>query len=176
MKLREAINSHKGDRVKIGSSSSFVFCGLVDDGITKNLEEIAQYEMQRKLKSYELRTRKSRAAFIHLWAHKMNDGLRKLRLQSNQEKWTPAEHEAKVAEYIKEFEARKQEDKERRESGQAAREHLASWVDFLDRRVKEIYPSLEGGFIILIEGHEVGEYWTYEEYERKWGHEEADIL
>ena len=43
---------------------------------------------------------------------------------------------------------------------------IENFKGFEERRVREEYESLEGGTIILIEGHEAGSYWTYEEYER----------
>lgn len=176
MKLRETLKNFKGEKVKIGSSSSFVFCGMVDDDITATLDVLSQYEMQKKLKAYELRTKKSRVGFCQLWAKKMNEGLRTLRMQSRVEGWTKEQHEAKVKEFIKDFDEQKKADQERRQSGEAAREYFKAWVGFLDRNVKEEYESMEGGYIIIIDGNEIGEYWTYEEYERRWKDDEAHIL
>ena len=169
MKLREALKNHMGERVKIGAASSFIFCGMVDDFIFDKLERLTEHEIKKKLKAYELKTKKSRVAFYQLWAHKMNDGLRNLRLQSRKEGWTQTQHEEKVKEFIRQFEEQKSIDHERRRSGEAAKDMMTSWVGFLDLRVKEEYESIEDGYIIIIEGTELGEYWTYEEYERKWG-------
>ena len=46
-----------------------------------------------------------------------------------------------------------------------ARLYLAKHVPLLDRKVIDAYPRITGGYAIIIEGEELGKYWSREEYE-----------
>lgn len=99
MKLKEALEKKKGERVKVGAASSFMYCGYVGDDFQ---------EVFDKLSWLTLEARRYRRSF----------------------KYTQNK----------------------------------PFVPLLNREVKDMYPSIEGGTIIIIEGDEGGAYWTYDEY------------
>ena len=169
MKLREALKNHMGEKVKVGSASSFVFCGDVDENIFDTMEQLSQYEVKKRLKSYSLQTRKSHKTFMNKWADKMNRGLRRIKRTAAIEEWCLERYEKEIATFMNECEAEKEREREDRVSNQAAEQFMKAWDGFLDRRVKEEYESIDVGTIIIIVGNESGEYWTYDEFERKWG-------
>ena len=169
MKLREALKNHMGEKVKVGLASSFVFCGDVNEYIFDTMERLSEYEVKKRLRSYALETRKSHKTFMNKWADKMNRGLRRIKRTAAIEDWSLERYEKEIAVFMNECETEKERERENRVSNQAAEQFKKAWVSFLDRRVKEEYESIDEGTIIIIEGNESGEFWTCDEFERKWG-------
>ena len=168
MDLRETLGKYTGGRVKIGSSSSFIYCGPVNDAIYWALEQASKTELEKKLNALEKSARRRDANFDIFWAAKLNDGLQKIRAEAKAQKLTPLQTEKKMAEFIDKTAKMKARDRERVDKQlSTVPDRIKNWKPFLDRRVKEEYESIEGGTIIIIEGHEVGDFWTYEEYERR---------
>lgn len=167
MKLKEALKNHMGEKVKIGSSASFVFCGEVDENIFETMKQCSEYEIEKRMKAYTLQTRKSHKAFMSKLADKMNAGLRRIKRQAAFESWELDRYNKEIAAFMNECESEKEHEREMRMNNVASEEFKKNWVEFLERNVKEEYESLEGGTIIIIEGNETGAYWTYEEYERR---------
>lgn len=176
MKLKEVLKNHMGENVKLGASSSFVYCGMADAGIFETVEMLSQKELQKKAKAFETRKRKGHIYFMKRWSEKLNRGLRRLRYEATANGWTKEQVEARTKEFFKDFEQRKERDRQRVESGEDVAERLQGWVGFLDRKVKEVYEGFDGETIIIFEGNELGAYWTFEEYERGWADDEGDIL
>lgn len=170
MDLRETLKNHKGEKVKVGSASSFVFCGTVDDAAYDAIMQASKTELEKKLNALERSARRRDANFDHVWGTKLNDGLQRIRAEARVQKLTTLQTEQRMTEYIEKVAKLKARDRERVDKQLSnIPERIKNWTPFLDRRVREKYESIEGGTIIIIEGQEIGDFWTYEEYERRCG-------
>lgn len=168
MKLKEALKNHMGEHVKLGSSASFVFCGMADENIFDKIENLSQREFRKRSSMIETRSRRGHLHFARKWAEKLNNGLRNIRYEAMVNGWTQEQKDAKTKDFIESYERLKERDRQRMESGADLIEYRKSWVPFLERKVKDVYESIENenGVIIIFAGSELGEYWTEEEYER----------
>lgn len=139
MKLKEALESLKGENVKVGANSSFIFCAKVDDNTIDTIDKMAQLEKVR-LKGYLASLHKANDTFVSRW-------------QSRQY--------ANFKTYIRE----QANDRKRIDDGlREIPKKIKNFKMYSEREVNEMYPSFEGGTIIIFEGDESGQYWTYDEY------------
>lgn len=174
MKLREALSNHIGEYVKLGAACSHIYCGIAGHDIFEIVEKLSDMELKKKKKARERNNRMGHIKFQRKWAEKLNTGLRRLKTQAQINGWTKEECDAKTKAFITAYERDKEYARKRSEGDTA--EDLEAWVGFLDRTVKEIYPSIEKGIVIIFEGNEMGRYWTYDEYERGCDDDEGDVL
>lgn len=146
MKLKEALESRMGERVKVGANSSFIFCDKVDDNTIDTINKMSRLELER-LKRYLASLRKANDNFRERWKDKPKTNLGSyLRAQKNDRK--------RIDDGLRELPKR-----------------IRTFKAYSEREALESYPSIEGGTIIIFEGAESGQYWTYNEYKNGRGAE-----
>lgn len=175
MKLREALLDKK--RVKVGSGTSFVYCGPVDASrIEKHSgEELArlkaeQAEAERFIEEYprwkDIFIKNRSALLWRRQALAIKRGEDNIMLKTKEEIISEAKDEA----------ANRLERNVRRNA--ALTKKIEEWVPFLDREVVEQYKSIvdRNVDIIIFSGDEEGAYWDEEEYVKANGpFEEVEI-
>lgn len=165
MKLKEALAERKGQMAKIGSGNSFVYCGVITDDLCELLEKMSDDEYKRisdRLRKFEIHKNR----FDHIWSNKLETMTDEF-YKNVHAKHLPIDMvEQKHKKLMEKYEKEKAVDRRLTESNIShLTKIIAEWSSFTERKVKEIYPSLEQGEIIIFKGYESGRYWTYEEYE-----------
>lgn len=163
MTLREAIEERIGIKAKIGSGNAFVYCGEITEDLPEIMDRIAD-EMFAKYQKKVASERAYMDRFEHVWATKFENRVKDFHKKIR--KLPMDEVEKKHKKFLKEFEEDKAADRKAHEKTIAyISKIIEEWTRFTERKVKEIYPSLEEGEIIIFKGKESGKYWTFEEYE-----------
>ena len=167
MKLKSALKKHKGELVKIGAASSYIFCGTLDDSINDVFEKHDKIEI-RRLQKILNDTRKHDEKFDAIWNAKTEAELKTFHTAARKYRWTDDMVLKKHSELMKRIEQRRHNDRMRVDKLlQILPQRIENYVGIADRKVKEEYESIEGGTIIIFDGLEVGAYWTYDEYKEK---------
>ena len=165
MKLREAIEERKGQMAKIGSGCGFVYCGEITDELCELLEKLSENEIAKskdRLKKLEMHL----SRFDHIWAQKLENQMDEFYRTVHSKKMPIDMVEQKHKKLLEKYEKEKVVDLRTTQKGiSQINKMLDEWTAFPEREVKEIYPSLEQGEIIIFKGQESGKYWMYEEYE-----------
>lgn len=167
MKLREAIEERKGQMAKIGSGCGFVYCGEITDDLCEVLDRLSDEELSRiNDRLRKLQTHMSR--FDHIWAQKLESMMDEFYKTVRTNKMPIDMVEQKHKKLMEKYEKEKDFDKKTTERGiSQLTKIIEEWTKFPERKVKEIYPSIEQGEIIIFKGQESGKYWMYEEYEEE---------
>lgn len=166
MKLKDAVDVYRGQTVKIGSASSFVFIGKLDEQSLETLRELSKKYHERieynyhhfdvYLNNFEVNEDKR-------WADQIIKFDRSCLRRKVTQKVRREEYKKLRERYLEEKAKRKRNAETRRDYCKRA---LDEWTEFEEREVKEVYPSIELDNIIIFEGYETGKYWTLEEAER----------
>ena len=178
--LKEALEQHYGDLVKVGFASGFVYIHEVDDNTIPELERINDvYESQyRRLIAQHEDTIKNAEA-------RMQVELERARSFSR-DNWMVVKNGQYVLRPISDVMKRKYKMLLRMSDGEIKGEiamkkatakrkkaifenHLASLPRFLEREVISSYPSMSQineGTVIICDGIEEGAYWFKKEYDR----------
>lgn len=161
--LRDALEQTKGHYIKIAAGSGYFYASLNDYETEKLVKKISD----RYQKSYVRYLRKAnyhKKHFDTIWLRKINQALSILhkRREDGETNQTDLER-------LEELKEQREKDRETTDFKIVKYSKLLEEREgFLDRRVKEIYKSILGdGIIIIIEGEEIGDFWTKEEYERR---------
>lgn len=167
MKLENALKKHKGERVKIGAQSSYIFCGTLDDKVYAVFEGHDKVQVRRLQKIYNEAQRHDEN-FETIWNEKTEKELKNFNACAVKYKWTMDMIAKKHKDLMHRIDQRKKNDRLRVDRLlRILPQNIDNYVPIRERKVKEIYPSLEGGTVIIFEGLENGSYWTYAEYEEK---------
>lgn len=165
MTLKEAIEERKGQKVKIGSGNGFIFCGEITDDLPVLIDKLSEEEYSRitdrlkKLNNYLSR-------FEHFWNWKLENKMDEFYKNVHSKNLPIDMIQQKHKKLLDQFEKAKAKDMRTTQNGIALlNKRISEWKPFTGRKVKEIYPSLEGGEIIIFKGYESGKYWMYEEFE-----------
>lgn len=175
MKLKEALENHRGEKVKIGAASSFIFCGMAEDAF-EVLDRMSMERLEELFKMLKDTTRKNEI-FDRFWDAKTESFLRSVKSDARSKRWDELKTADRMKWAVKECDRKKQHDRTRTAHLlESLPEQIQKFKGFVERRVREEYESIEGGTIILIEGQETGAYWTYEEYEERGTDDKRNIL
>lgn len=152
MKLRELAESC--ENVKIGTpAGGFIYCGDIKkidyNAIDiKNVIKIATYISNCKV-------------MIERNISKLNNP------EEEYEKYISLKADKKRLTYDKWIHKLERDLKTKKKGVVNGAENLINYISISDREVIETYPSImENSTIVIIEGNEVGDAWTTEEYER----------
>lgn len=152
MKLRELAESC--ENVKIGTpADGFIYCGDIKkidyNAIDiKNVIKIATYISNCKV-------------MIERNTSKLNNP------EEEYEKYISLKADKKRLTYDKWIHKLERDLKTKKKGVVNGAENLINYISISDREVIETYPSImENSTIVIIEGNEVGDAWTTEEYER----------
>lgn len=166
MKLKDALNKYSGETVKLGSATSFVYCGKVENNICQILDDLSKKELERIVTFYQ-KTVKHDAKFEEFWEKNIENAIKNLNEETYRKKWTDAIREKKLKSLMDKKTREKVNDRKRTDAILATYpERIRTWTNYPERKVKEEYESIEGGMIVIFEGLEQGDYWTVEEYEK----------
>ena len=168
MKLYEALEANRGRDVKIGAACNFFFAGKVSDETAAEIEEINDAYIRHQVQSIDKYQIKSENVVSELEA-KIETAKRTLDRKEKGEVIRP-ERITKAKRLVS-----LSEEEFGIEAGLMRRAYLAqknrlieyvrSSKRFMERDVINSYSSIIGdGRILIIEGIEVGKYWTPEEY------------
>lgn len=135
MQLKNELRKHYGKNVKIGSQSSFVWCNCITDEAFKDIEHESRVILKNHMK------------MLHMYRVKLK-GLMSAK-PSNKIERAKIEDRIEICKHgIEKYERL-----------------IATFKPLLDRKVKEVYPSVyENEIIILIYGEESGSFWSVNEY------------
>ena len=168
MKLYEALEANRGRDVKIGAACNFFFAGKVSDETAAEIEEINDAYIRHQVRSIDKYQIKSENVVSELEA-KIENAKRTLERKEKgevirPERITKAKRLANLSEEEFGIEAGLM-----RRAYLAQKNRLIEYVRsskrFMERDVINSYSSIIGdGRILIIEGIEVGKYWTPEEY------------
>ena len=167
MKLREFLEAHKGEMVKVGSASSYVWCGKVDDETNAFLLKASDKEHKRIKKVYPMLLSKDKT-FDEEWDRRYSNKLKSFETMALGAGFVPKVRKEKKEKMIADFNFERQKAREALTNLLIELpERITNWTTFLEREVVDIYPSLEGGTIVIFDGKESGKYWLYSECEKE---------
>ena len=161
MTLREALVMAEGKEIRLGSGSSFVFIGKVDESTIEEIDGLSDEEKERLRKTRE-EAKHHRESFENYWTNTAKKRLNSVVNGSKLEN---------VVENIKKELDQIAIDKQRDwdltlDKIETYTMKVAQWVPYLDREIIDAYNSAENDdLIILFEGDENGKYWFKSEYE-----------
>lgn len=169
MKLKELLSEMHGETVKLGSASSFVFCGKVDENTEGVLVSLSRLELSNLKERYERYVHHDKN-FDKVWDMKLKRALETLEKNA---KTTFNEKELKRKELLAIHNKKKESDRRTTDIQlESLPRRIETFTDFTEREVLDRYPSEFGGYVIIFEGEENGSYWTVEEYEEANGGKE----
>lgn len=161
MTLREALEVAKGKEIRLGSGSSFIFIGKVENDTIEEIDGMSDEEKERLRQARE-KNKHHRDTFDNFW---VNTSKKRLNAVVNDSKLD------KVLENIQKELDKIKTDKQRDwdltlDNIETYSMKIAQWVPYLDREIRDAYNSVENDdLIILFEGDEGGKYWFKSEYE-----------
>ena len=167
MTLKEVINERIGEFAKIGSGNSFIWCGQITDDLPAVMDRLSIDELA-KLQDRLKKLNSHMSRFEHIWSLKLESRMRDFNRNVREKKWSMDLIHEKHKKVLAKFEAEKAADRRATEKGiYQLTKAINEFTPFTKRKVKEIYPSLEKGNIIIFKGSENGRYWLYEEAENE---------
>lgn len=148
-------------KVKLGSESGFVYCGKIKYPIVAMLSARTKATIERDLKK-RLRFAENYSEFCKKQIPKEVFKYMEAWLETHDGK---PDGETMLRWWHKAEVFCEEQKKMCANSAANLKKRLDKWVDFPDRNVREVYKSeTEPGVVIVImDGGEKGEYWTYEE-------------
>ena len=178
--LREVLEEHKGELVKVGMASGYVYIHTVDETTIPDLERINDVydsNYQRLIDQHQNTIQNAKES--------MYENLKKAK-EFQKDNWMVVKNGQYVLRPLSDIMKRKYkrlldmdpEDIELEIANTRAvakrkqrifKEHLQTCPRFLDREVYTVYPSMSiigEGTIILCEGIEEGAYWFKAEYDK----------
>ena len=162
MTLREAINKHHLDVVRIGALNGFIYVAKCNEKTPNVIERLSNKEHKRLVT--ELRKNREHANnFDTNWDKRARQRLKNIITNEKYEKVM-----SKLAKEREKIEREKKRDLKQTENNiKRLTNRLDEFIPYLDREVKEVYKSdINDDIIIIFEGQENGNYWTAEEYKR----------
>lgn len=170
MLLKEQLKLLEGENVKLGSGTSFIYCGVFGNNIEKIVEKLS-VEEHKRLQNLKSRHTKYLLNFDRIWNARI-----KMKIKSfKKEKETNKKIKTTVEEYEEELIIRREKEKIKVEKNlEEVTNQLKVFTPFLEREVIDVYESIIDPEvkIVIFEGQEVGDYWDEEEY--KTGIKEVD--
>lgn len=165
MKVREVLEQHNGEMMKLGSASSYVWCGEVTDRVADILEKLSADELKRIKRVYPKLVKRAET-FDKDWDSLFKKRMGAFETSALKFGLIPAVKKERKEKLIKELESNKQKAKDiLYKQLEELPKRIENWTSFLERDIVEMYPSLEGRTIVIFEGKEPGKYWLYEECE-----------
>lgn len=172
MKLKEIIQEKP--KVKVGTDGGgFLYCGVLTDAVCADIDVarvlLLAHRIEENTHSADwLKTRLSHEAYVSECARRSENAVRSAKdLSEDEKKKLRAEFEPTAEGY--ELYLRNTKDKiERKEkTAKVFATKLLRYTPIADREVKRRYDSIDeaGTEIIIIEGYEVGRFWTTNEYD-----------
>lgn len=161
MTLREALEVAKGKEIRLGSGSSFIFIGKVENDTIEEIDGLSDEEKERLRKMRE-EGKHHRDSFENYW---QNTAKKRLNTVVNGSK---LDHVVEnIQEELDQIAIDKQRDWDLTlDKIETYTMKVAQWVPYLDREIMDAYNSFENDdLIILFEGDENGKYWFKSEYE-----------
>lgn len=165
MIVREKLNELKGVNIKIGSKSGFVYCHKVDNNTIEELTAIS-YEYHKKFKRQLKDVEEYLKNFNTFWDVELR---KRLDLALSERVLTKED-----GEFIKNIWQQDKDKSYKEVTNKKATltKYLKGWKGFTEREVKEVYDTIstqepKGTKIIIVDGLEIGEYWTTKEYKAK---------
>ena len=158
--LKNTLKDLKGCNIKIGSNTSFFYCGKVDKNIETTLTKISE----KYQKWYENALAKAREKYNSL------DSTYDMKIAKANEKYKRSKKKRKVA--IDKLLKQKEKDKDLLPKKIGSLFHyLRNWKPFLERDVLYVVDSIDmeekpNTYVIKITGLENGKYWFTKEYEK----------
>lgn len=166
MRLKDALKKYSGKIVKLGSASSYVYCGKVGDDICEILDEMSVKELER-LKTLYAKVVKHNERFERIWMTKLENTITNFRIKAEKEGWGEKKREIEYMKVMGRYDRAKANDRRlTNENLRSLPPRIEAFTNYPEREVKEEYDSIEGGTIVIFEGLEQGDYWTVEEYEK----------
>lgn len=161
MTLREALEVAKGKEIRLGSGSSFVFIGKVDESTVEEIDGLSDEEKERLRKTRE-EAKHHRESFENYW---INTAKKRLNSIINGSKLENVVEN--IQKELDQIAIDKQRDWDLTlDKIETYTMKVAQWVPYLDREIIDAYNSAENDdLIILFEGDENGKYWFKSEYE-----------
>lgn len=174
MTIREFLDLHSGEYVKIGFGSCFVYCDRITPETSKKLEIISEnYLNQFKDTRLEADNRiqnylsEGRAKYIERRTIAQNSVYNRLKIEAKTfnkpfkfKRITPEEYGKMYDQCLKDAEQMRKR----------AERDILEFVPFLDAEISEIYPSItESALIVLSKNnrHVNGRFWTVKEYKKE---------
>ena len=175
MKLREVLEQHKGEVVRIGSATSFFYISDNGDSTIEELERIDAELRQQAIsklnaarnalsdgiieRNFKMRLYKAKRYKKNGWiSEETGKRIRSDAIEKCEKllAMTKKEKEDYIFQVTEKYKDRVKE----------CSEYLDNYVNVLDREVKDIYKSsFNNDTIILVTGTENGKYWSKKEYE-----------
>lgn len=166
MTVREVLKEYKGKAIKLGGATGFIFCSVVDDDTIKVIREASRKELKsyrQVLKDAENRSNNFKARWntrtanaIKVYNANVRDGFK-------------PQYTSIADLRAKHVELQRREKKRNASEIPIYGDKIKNFKPILDRKVKEIYPSMvnDDETIIIFEGDTTGMFWDREEYESK---------
>ena len=168
MKLIELLHTYKGN-LKVGAKSGFFWCGVPNENTMDQLDcfsMIFKKKFKREIK--DLKDFLNPECFKKFWKREL---ILRVDLFLN-------ENPEATKEDLEEMRAEWQKDKDKSfeqssKKLQVLENHINNWSNLEYREIKELYDSIddkepEGTKIAIIEGIEIGDFWTTKEYKEKY--------
>ena len=170
MNLKEALEQYRGQLVKIGSAEAFFYIHVVDDTTEDALQKIEgriKGAIKERIERYKFTfqnaenyvTTQVRRAKAYLSEEEHENPITEKNLRRYE--MLASLDEAGIQKMIEDVRATAK----KRLNNNIGK--LGGFTPILERRVRDIYPSLEEineGTIILVTGTEQGDYWFKNEY------------
>lgn len=164
MTVREALNGHKGEIIKLGADAGFIYCDINDETTEQTLTKLdANNVIQIKISLK--RTLDYIGRFNEIWTRKKQNKLAEYEEETEKRLKKGKEPKCTKEELLERLEQLKLKDfKQKTTYAQRLQARQDKYIPFLDREVREIYKACYGETIILFKGLESGDYWTVKEY------------
>lgn len=156
--LQDMLENLKGQDIKVGAESSFVYCDFINDDIYDIFKEVDNYYLNKankeknKLQSFIKR-------FDKIWKERQNIKLKRFKNSKNKA--------LSVSEFKEKLNIEKEETlKKCKKRLKKVNNYIDSYIPFVKRETIEYYPSIvtPQTTIIKVVGTEIGLYWDRSEY------------
>jgi len=177
MKLRYELNVHYGETVKVGAANAFVFCGIVGDDIEEIMNRLSDDYLTKMKKRLHFLLKKD-ATFYDRWQSKLDNAAKDLEKQIRVFHLSSEEAEKRYDRMLQKHMENRNIDRMNLDKNiNSLKETISGFTNFLERDVKEKYPSIDNeGTIIIFEGSEWGSYWSVDECQRGYVDESDDDI
>lgn len=161
MKLKEVLEKMQGKDIKVGANSGYFYCGNCDENTPGEVKRAGDLYISR----YKKRLNKAKyhkKYFENYWTRKKYQHM-SLFYKRKADGLTDKTED----DIIKGLRELKESDLDKTNHEIERMQNLiGEHQGMLAREVQDVYRSIIGdGYIIIVAGDEVGEYWTREEYD-----------
>ena len=169
MTLKEAIKKYQGYNVRIGAASAFIYINKCSRSTYKSIERLSEKEYER-LATFRDDNIAHRDNFVEIWDKRAEARLKKV-ITDN--KYSIGKVLDKLEKMYKKIDHDIKADRKQTEHNiERYTDRYDNYIPFLEREVKDVYPSdLNDDIIILFKGEENGDFWDEQEYKEGVKHE-----